>query len=227
MEFLNSGSTRSVEALPLPAAAAAVTMPRCYGDACAYASARITGSHLRGCGFSLSHIVALHQSSKGMLPVRIFVASSARYCRRRGCSEHRLSSGSRRLPHCHGGLGACRPCTQGQILQKITNTNSHCHNHCPTSSVKGLKACRPLLPRRRHVLIFGLMLMYIWGEEGSNRLGPVLLKDQNEIRSCALRCCAVPIHSPLPKLKPATVADVHPNDGPLVKPPTELTTAAP
>ncbi len=30
----------------------------------------------------------------------------------------------------------------------------------------------------------------------------------------------------LPKLKPATVADVHPDDGPLVKPPAELTTAA-
>ena len=29
-----------------------------------------------------------------------------------------------------------------------------------------------------------------------------------------------------PKLKPATVADVHPDDGPLVAPPTLLTTAA-
>ena len=43
---------------------------------------------------------------------------------------------------------------------------------------------------------FGLMLMYIWGEEGSNRLGPFPLKDQDEIRSCASRRSAVPIHSP-------------------------------
>ena len=37
---------------------------------------------------------------------------------------------------------------------------------------------------------------------------------------------ALPLLPQLPKLKPATVADVLPDDGPFVKPPTELTTAA-
>ena len=36
----------------------------------------------------------------------------------------------------------------------------------------------------------------------------------------------LPLLPQLPKLKPATVADVLPDDGPFVKPPTELTTAA-
>ena len=35
-----------------------------------------------------------------------------------------------------------------------------------------------------------------------------------------------PLQRQLPKLKPATVADVDPDDGPLVSPPAELTTAA-
>ena len=34
-----------------------------------------------------------------------------------------------------------------------------------------------------------------------------------------------PLYPALPKLKPATVADVDPDDGPLLAPPTELTTA--
>ena len=34
-----------------------------------------------------------------------------------------------------------------------------------------------------------------------------------------------PLYPALPKLKPATVADVHPDDGPLLAPPTLLTTA--
>jgi hypothetical protein len=37
---------------------------------------------------------------------------------------------------------------------------------------------------------------------------------------------AVPLYPQLAKLKPATVADVHPDDGPFVAPPAELTTAA-
>ena len=37
---------------------------------------------------------------------------------------------------------------------------------------------------------------------------------------------ALPLKPQLPKLKPATVADVDPDDGPLVAPPTLLTTAA-
>ena len=36
---------------------------------------------------------------------------------------------------------------------------------------------------------------------------------------------ALPLQPQLPKLKPATVADVHPDDGPLLAPPTLLTTA--
>ena len=36
---------------------------------------------------------------------------------------------------------------------------------------------------------------------------------------------ALPLQPRLPKLKPATVADVDPDDGPLLAPPTELTTA--
>ena len=35
-----------------------------------------------------------------------------------------------------------------------------------------------------------------------------------------------PLYPALPKLNPATVADVHPDDGPLLAPPTLLTTAA-
>ena len=34
-----------------------------------------------------------------------------------------------------------------------------------------------------------------------------------------------PLYPALPKLNPATVADVHPDDGPLLAPPTLLTTA--
>ena len=34
-----------------------------------------------------------------------------------------------------------------------------------------------------------------------------------------------PLYPALPKLKPATVADVDPDDGPLLAPPTLLTTA--
>ena len=34
-----------------------------------------------------------------------------------------------------------------------------------------------------------------------------------------------PLYPALPKLQPATVADVDPDDGPLLAPPTELTTA--
>ena len=37
---------------------------------------------------------------------------------------------------------------------------------------------------------------------------------------------AWPLQPQLPKPKPATVADVHPDDGPLVAPPTLLTAAA-
>jgi hypothetical protein len=37
---------------------------------------------------------------------------------------------------------------------------------------------------------------------------------------------ALPLLSHFPKLSPATVADVDPDDGPLLKPPTLLTTAA-
>ena len=37
---------------------------------------------------------------------------------------------------------------------------------------------------------------------------------------------ARPLYPALPKLKPATVADVDPDDGPLLAPPTLLTTAA-
>ena len=37
---------------------------------------------------------------------------------------------------------------------------------------------------------------------------------------------ALPLQPRLPKLKPATVADVHPDDGPLLAPPTLLATAA-
>ena len=37
---------------------------------------------------------------------------------------------------------------------------------------------------------------------------------------------APPLQPQLPKLRPATVADVDPDDGPLVEPPTLLTTAA-
>ena len=37
---------------------------------------------------------------------------------------------------------------------------------------------------------------------------------------------APPLQPQLPKPKPATVADVHPDDGPLVAPPTLLTAAA-
>ena len=36
---------------------------------------------------------------------------------------------------------------------------------------------------------------------------------------------APPLYPALPKLNPATVADVHPDDGPLLAPPTLLTTA--
>ena len=36
-----------------------------------------------------------------------------------------------------------------------------------------------------------------------------------------------PLYPALPKLKPATVADVDPDDGPLLAPPTELTRTAP
>ena len=36
---------------------------------------------------------------------------------------------------------------------------------------------------------------------------------------------ARPLYPALPKLKPATVADEHPDDGPLLAPPTLLTTA--
>ena len=37
---------------------------------------------------------------------------------------------------------------------------------------------------------------------------------------------APPLYPQLPKPTPATVADAHPDDGPLVDPPTLLTTAA-
>ncbi len=37
---------------------------------------------------------------------------------------------------------------------------------------------------------------------------------------------AFPLQPRLPKLKPATVADVHPDDGPYLAPPTLLATAA-
>ena len=37
---------------------------------------------------------------------------------------------------------------------------------------------------------------------------------------------APPLQPQLPKLRPATVADADPDDGPLVEPPTLLTTAA-
>ena len=57
--------------------------------------------------------------------------------------------------------------------------------------------------------------------DASHPLPPAMSTEDNAprpTRACPLQPC-------LPKLKPATVADVDPDDGPLLAPPTLLTTA--
>ena len=57
--------------------------------------------------------------------------------------------------------------------------------------------------------------------DASHALPPVTSLDDAAPRPTR----ALPLQPRLPKLKPATVADVHPDDGPLLAPPTLLTTA--
>ena len=57
--------------------------------------------------------------------------------------------------------------------------------------------------------------------DASHALPPVMSTLDDAPRPTRAR----PLYPALPKLKPATVADVHPDDGPLLAPPTELTTA--
>ena len=58
--------------------------------------------------------------------------------------------------------------------------------------------------------------------DASHALPPVMSTLDNAPRPTRPR----PLYPALPKLKPATVADVDPDDGPLLAPPAELTTAA-
>ena len=58
--------------------------------------------------------------------------------------------------------------------------------------------------------------------DASHALPPVTSLDDAAPRPTR----AFPLQPLPPKLKPATVADVDPDDGPFVKPPAELTTAA-
>ena len=57
--------------------------------------------------------------------------------------------------------------------------------------------------------------------DASHALPPVMSTLDDAPRPTRAR----PLYPALPKLKPATVADVHPDDGPLLAPPTLLTTA--
>ena len=57
--------------------------------------------------------------------------------------------------------------------------------------------------------------------DASHAVPPVMSTDDAAPRPTR----ALPLLPQLPKPKPATVADVHPDDGPFVKPPTLLTTA--
>ena len=57
--------------------------------------------------------------------------------------------------------------------------------------------------------------------DASHALPPVMSMLDDAPRPTRAR----PLCPALPKLKPATVADVDPDDGPLLAPPTELTTA--
>ena len=57
--------------------------------------------------------------------------------------------------------------------------------------------------------------------DASHALPPVISMIDGAPRPTRAR----PLCPALPKLKPATVADVDPDDGPLLAPPTELTTA--
>ena len=57
--------------------------------------------------------------------------------------------------------------------------------------------------------------------DASHAVPPVMSMDDAAPRPTR----ALPLQPRLPKLKPATVADVHPDDGPLLAPPTLLTTA--
>ena len=58
--------------------------------------------------------------------------------------------------------------------------------------------------------------------DASHAVPPVMSMDEAAPRPTR----ALPLYPQLPKLKPATVADVDPDDGPFVKPPAKLTTAA-
>ena len=58
--------------------------------------------------------------------------------------------------------------------------------------------------------------------DASHAVPPVMSMDDAAPRPTR----ALPLSPQLPKLSPATVADVDPDDGPLLKPPTLLTTAA-
>ncbi len=58
--------------------------------------------------------------------------------------------------------------------------------------------------------------------DASHAVPPVMSMDNAAPRPTR----ALPLLPQLPKLSPATVADVDPDDGPLLKPPTLLTTAA-
>ena len=57
--------------------------------------------------------------------------------------------------------------------------------------------------------------------DASHALPPVMSMLDDAPRPTRAR----PLYPALPKLKPATVADVDPDDGPLLAPPTLLTTA--
>jgi hypothetical protein len=58
--------------------------------------------------------------------------------------------------------------------------------------------------------------------DASHAVPPVMSMDEAAPRPRR----ALPLLPEAPKLRPATVADVDPDDGPFVDPPTELTTAA-
>ena len=58
--------------------------------------------------------------------------------------------------------------------------------------------------------------------DDSHALPPVMSSLHDALRPTR----APPLYPALPKLTPATVADIDPDDGPFVPPPTLLTTAA-